>query len=264
LKAVLTCAGIGTRLLPYTDQLPKEMIPVFFKSEFGIQTKPLIQLIFENLYDVGIREFCFIVSEKKSILQNHFSSNSKNTIMNSFYKRLSDSKITWIIQNSPNGFGAAVLHAESFVNDDNFILQAGDVSLPPGKLSVLKKLLDSINDSNVNAVVSIKSVEDPKRHGIVTLENNSITYAVEKPDTPPTNLGIMPVYGFDNKIFDYLKQIEPGKNNEIQLTDAIQKLIENNHTVNALRVDDEIFWDVGTPDAYWYALNESHTFSEKS
>ena len=264
MKAVITCAGTGTRLLPFTDQLPKEMIPVFFKSESGIQTKPLIQLIFENLYDVGIREFCFITSEKKTTLQNHFSSNTKNPIMNSFYKKLSDSKITWIIQNSPNGFGDVVLHAKSFVNNNNFILQAGDVSLPPDKLDVLKKLLDLISDSNTNAIVSVKPVSEPKRHGIVTLENNSITHAVEKPDDPPTNLGIMPIYGFDGIIFDHLKLLKPGKNNEIQLTDAIQRLIENNYVVSALRVDDEVFWDVGTPDAYWHALNESHTFSEKS
>jgi|TARA_B110000438_G_scaffold294159_1_gene335130 UTP--glucose-1-phosphate uridylyltransferase len=270
LKAVITCAGLGSRLLPFTKELPKEMAPVFYRTDEGIQTKPLIQLIFENLFDVGIREFCFITGKTKRSIENHFTpdSSSNSQIMKSFYEKLTESKIFWTTQNSPKGFGDALRYADSFIGCENFILQAGDVSLAPNKLNFLKKILEKTENSQIDAVISVKTVDEPKRHGIVTLEdennNTIVTSAIEKPDVPQTNLGIMPIYGFSNRIFESLKTTGPGKNNEVQVTDAIQKLIEGKHVVEAIRVDNEKFLDVGTPDAYWQALKDSHLFAEEA
>ena len=73
MKAVITCAGVGTRLLPFTKELPKEMAPVFYQTEKGIQMKPLIQLIFENLFDTGIREFCFVTGKTKRAIENQMA-----------------------------------------------------------------------------------------------------------------------------------------------------------------------------------------------
>lgn len=268
MKAVITCAGLGSRLLPFTKELPKEMSPIFYQSKNGMQTKPLVQLIFENLFDAGIREFCFVGGRTRRMIENHFTTDdSKSDIMESFYKKLSESNIVWVTQNSPNGFGDAVRCTKSFVNSDNFILQAGDVSTAPNKISIIEKLSDQINNTKIDAIISVRHVNDPKRHGIVTLldENKitNVTFAVEKPDTPPTDLGIMPIYGFSSKIFDCLENILPGKNNEIQITDAIQKLIENKRKVMAVRVDEEEFWDVGTADAFWSSLNKSYSLIEK-
>ena len=120
----------------------------------------------------------------------------------------------------------------------------------------------------MDAVISVKPVDEPKRHGIVTLVDDKkisrVTSAIEKPDVITSNLGIMPMYGFRHSIFDCLEKIRPGKNNEIQITDAIQKLIEDKCNVVALRVDDEEFWDVGTVDAFWTTLNKSHSLIEKA
>ena len=270
MKAIITCAGLGLRLLPFTKELPKEMLPIFFQSGNGLQTKPLIQLIFENLFDAGIREFCFITRKNKSMMKNHFTSYTSSSmgIMEPFYERLDKSKIIWVTQNSPNGFGDAVKYAESFIDGENFILQAGDVSTPPNKTHFLEKLLEYINNSKMDAVISVKPVDEPKRHGIVTLVDDKkisrVTSAIEKPDVITSNLGIMPMYGFRHSIFDCLEKIRPGKNNEIQITDAIQKLIEDKCNVVALRVDDEEFWDVGTVDAFWTTLNKSHSLIEKA
>ena len=268
MKAVITCAGLGSRLLPFTKELPKEMSPVFYQSKNGMQTKPLVQLIFENLFDAGIREFCFVGGKNRKIIESHFTPNdSKSDIMTPFYEKLTQSNIDWVTQNSPNGFGDAVRYAKSFVGSDNFILQAGDVSTAPNEISLIKELLDRINNFEADAVISVKHVDDPKRHGIVTLlDENKITdvcSAIEKPETPQTDLGIMPIYGFNSKIFDYLENILPGKNNEIQITDAIQKLVDAERKVMAIRVDDEEFWDVGTADAFWASLNKSHSLIEK-
>jgi len=119
--------------------------------------------------------------------------------------------------------------------------------------------------SENDVILSIRKVEDPKRHGITILKDESqyisnVTRVIEKPENPPTNLGIMPIYLLNDKIFSALEQIEVGKNNELQLTDAIQKIIETGGIVKSIRVDSEIFWDVGTPESYWESLNNSHRY----
>ncbi len=268
MKAVITCGGTGTRLLPFTKELPKEMAPVFIKRDSCLQTIPLIQLIFENLYEEGIREFCFITGKTKRAIENHFTADvdmRNNDLMSSFYKKLENSKIFWVTQNSPKGFGDAVKYAKSFVGSNYFILQAGDVVVIKQKINLLKFLIEKAKNNNLDAILSIREVSDPKRHGIVTISNESknlyeVSSAIEKPEKTSSNLGIMPIYLFNKKIFDALDSIQPGKNNEIQLTDAVQKLIESAKIVKAIRVDTEKFWDVGTPDAYWHALNDSHQY----
>jgi len=269
MKAVITCAGMGTRLLPFTKELPKEMAPIFYHTENGIQMKPLIQLIFENLYNAGIREFCFVTGKTKRAIENHFTPDFLNDkeSMSSFYKKLLDSKIFWVTQNSQKGFGDAVRYAESFIETGDFILQAGDVALIQNGSSFLRKLINQVKDSQQGAILSIRRVSEPKRHGIVILENEEheisrVTKAIEKPDFPPTNFGIMPIYLLNYSIFAALGRTQPGKNNEIQLTDAIQMLIDSGKNVKAIRVDKERFWDVGTPEAYWEALNDSHHYKE--
>jgi len=267
LKAVITCGGTGTRLLPFTKELPKEMAPIFYHTKNRIQMKPLIQLIFENLYYAGVREFCFVTGKTKRSIEDHFTPDNLNDKepMISFYKKLSDSKIIWVTQNSPQGFGDAVHYAKSFVGKEDFILQAGDVAVIQNESNFLSELINQTKDLQQDAILSVRKVSDPKRHGIVTLENvnqgmSKVIKVIEKPDTPPTDLGIMPIYLFNHSIFTALENIQPGKNNEIQLTDAIQMLIDSGKNVKAIRVDDEKFWDVGTPEAYWEALNESHSY----
>ena len=271
-KAVITCGGFGNRLLPFTKELPKEMAPVFYKAENSLHTFPLIQLIFENLYNFGVREFCFVTGKTKRAIEDHFTpefSANNNGFMDSFYKKLQNSNISWVTQNSPNGFGDAVKYAESFVGTDCFILQAGDVAVIDQKMKLLNKLGELSKNSSLDAVLSIRKVLDPYRHGIVTLEkekNNlwQVTSAIEKPEKPPTELGIIPIYLFNQNIFEVLEKTQPGKNNEIQLTDAIQKLVELGKNVKAIRVDDEKFWDVGTPEVYWETLTDSHRKFEES
>jgi len=269
LKAVITCGGTGSRLLPFSKELPKEMAPIFYNTEEGVLIKPLIQQIFENLYDSGIRDFCFVSGRTKRAIENHFTphqSKNNTNFMKSFFEKLDSSKIFWVTQNSPNGFGDAVKYAESFVDSENFILQAGDVAVLKNKIDVISELITLSKKSNYDAIISIRKVSDPERHGIVTLENqnkiSSVLSAIEKPDKPQSDLGIMPIYVFNSTIFSALKKIQPTKNNEIQLTDAISYLIENGKKVLALRVDGETFWDVGTPESYWNALNESYHYKE--
>ena len=142
MKAVITCAGKGTRLLPFTKELPKEMAPIYSFGENGIELKPLIQQIFENLFSTGIREFCFVSGKSKRALQDHFYPDQQKNIptsLLSFYDMITTSQIAWMNQLIPKGFGDAVLTAKPFVNDDTFLVQAGDVVLSSKNNSSIRK-----------------------------------------------------------------------------------------------------------------------------
>ena len=271
MKAVITCGGSGVRLLPFTKEMPKEMAPIFWKQNGTIQVKPLIELIFEQLYKQGVRDFCFITGRTKRAIENHFTPDSglkQQASMETFFNCLQNSKVLWTTQFDPKGFGDAVGYSSSFVGQDDFIVQAGDVAIINfTDNNPIRRLIDLSQKSKVDAVLLIRKVTDPERHGIVTVkkgDNNlfKVTKAVEKPDKPESDLGIMPIYLFNPLIFPALEKTQPSKNNEIQLTDAIQKLIESGKDIRAIRVDEEKFLDVGVPDSYWKALTESHRYVE--
>jgi len=267
MKAIITCGGLGTRLMPYTKESPKEMTPVFYQVNKKSQIIPLVQLIFETLYEANVREFCFVTGRTKRSIENHFTidefSNEKS--LESFFYKLKNSKILWVTQNNPKGFGDALSCAEPFIDNEFFIIQAGDVAIIQKKTDIINQLVKYSKDNAIDAMLCVRKVKDPKRHGVVELEGNSEPFSVvsaeEKPDNPKTDLAIMPIYLFNKNIFDALDNILPGKNNELQLTDAIQYLIKNGKKVKALRVDDEMFWDVGTPESFWQAINDSHNYS---
>ena len=269
MKAVITCAGKGTRLLPFTKELPKEMAPIFSYGENGIEIKPLIQQIFENLFTIGVKEFCFITGKTKRSLQDHFYPDPQQdipTTLSGFYHMITNSQIAWINQLVPKGFGDAVLASKPFVNKDTFLVQAGDVAISSQTHSSINNLVELSKNEKIDAGFLIQEVTDPERHGIVTIETNEgmsfVKKAVEKPKIAETNLGIVPFYFFRPSIFDALETITTGYGGEIQLTDAIQKLIELGKNVVAIKMDKETVLDVGTPESYWNALNLSFKSSK--
>jgi len=262
-------------MLPFSKELPKEMAPIFTLNQNEIEVKPLIQQIFENLFRDGINDFCFVTGKAKRSIEDHFSPNlldgSIPTQLNEFYNMLKKSRVMWVNQLEQKGFGDAVYVSHPYVNEDNFILHAGDVTILPKYASPISKLISFSVKSDVEAVILLKTVDDPERHGIATVKSNSdriteVVKVVEKPDHPETKLGIMPIYFFRSSIFTALEKTTPGKNNEIQLTDAIQSLINLNKKILAIRVDDEIILDIGTPESFWKSLNQSYnllSFSKK-
>lgn len=277
IKAVITAAGRGVRLLPMTKEMPKEMMPVFSKI-YGSDrvVLPLLQLIFEQLYSCNIRDYCFIVGREKRSIEDHFTphydflkslSDRYQSIISKFYKRLEESHLVWVNQNKPEGFGDAVKHAERFVGNDNFIVHAGDVSVISRSKHPVLRLMQVGVDPTIAAVLLVRKVKDPERHGIPTLKKNSkgvfiVEEVEEKPIRPKSSMGLMPLYFFRPQIFDCLKKIKRGKGNEFQLTDAIQKLIENGEKVVAILVNqNETVLDVGTVDSYRYSQEISFRYA---
>ena len=275
IKSVITAAGKGTRLLPATKELPKEMMPIFSKTDGKDRIViPLLQLIFEQMHFVGIRDYCFIVGREKRSIEDHFTihdtylkelSDKNKSLIMGFYKRLENSHLVWINQNKPRGFGDAVLRAERYIGNDNFIVHAGDVAIISKSKHPIQRLIETANkDPTIAAVLLCKKVKDTKRYGVPKIRPISKSlYQVEgveeKPDKPKSNLGLVPLYFFKPIVFDCLKKIKPGKGNEFQLTDAIQMIIERGQKVVAIPMSsDETELDVGTVESYKEALDLSY------
>ncbi len=256
MKAIITCAGRGSRLLPYTKELPKEMAPVFMRDP-DLAVKPVLQQIYEDLYMHGIRDFCFITGRTKRPIEDHFTPDVHAPVepaLKAFHDMLVDSSILWANQATPKGFGHAVLTGRPAVSGAGVLVHAGDSYIIPRERHPVGHLIRASEDPDIEAAFLIRRVSDPRRHGIVEIaeEDGScrVTGAEEKPADPKSPWGIVPVYFFRKSIFDALEATPPGANDEIQLTDAIRRIIGMRKNVIAFKVDGDTVVDVGTPSSY--------------
>jgi len=281
-KAVIPAAGLGTRLLPVTKELPKEMLPIFARGSDGqLVLKPMMQQIFEELYDVGFREFCFIVGRGKRTIEDHFTPDydfisylkSKNNMLaydlENFYEKIGNSDIIFVNQPRPKGFGDAVLKAKIFTDNDSFLVHAGDDLILSKNYSYLKKLFGIFEKLSAEAVFLVETIEDPRKYGVILGEQIDerlyrVDEIVEKPNNPPSNLAVVAIYVFSFKIFDALEAIRLDKSGELQLTDAIQRLINEGSRVYALELGrDEKRVEIGTPNFYFKALIDTNQFQTR-
>ncbi|MEW6592546.1 MAG: sugar phosphate nucleotidyltransferase [Candidatus Hadarchaeota archaeon] len=278
MKVVIPAAGLGTRLLPATKEQPKEMLPLFSKSHDGQPyLKPLLQLVFEQLFDLGLREFCFIIGREKRAIEDHFTPDPSYIRMlekigkadvskelASFYKKIENSRIVWVNQPGPKGFGDAVLRAAPFVGENLVFVHAGDTYIFSDGDKHLHDLLKTHKKLKADMTCLIREVENPKQFGVVEVEKVSgnlfkLKKIVEKPEKPKTNLAIMPIYIFKPVIFKALAEAPPGKGNEIQLSDGIQSLIDMGLSCYAIKLTSRDIWlDIGTIETYWNALKTSY------
>ncbi len=276
-KAVITAAGLGTRLLPTTKEIPKEMLPLYMRSGGRVVLKPVLQGIFEVLYSYGVRDFCFVVGRGKRSIEDHFTPDWRYVELlikrgkenyaeelSRFYEMLESSRIFWVNQAEPRGFGHAVLMAKSFVDRDPFFVAAGDTYIY-SRRSFLEEMAKIFRSKHLSAVLLLKAVEDPRAYGVAVLRDNGvITGVVEKPENPPSRLAIMPYYIFDPLVMRILENLGPGYGGEIQLTDAIQRLVEIGRVGAVTLGDEDQILDVGDPEKYWEALATSYRISIKS
>jgi len=277
-KVVIPAAGLGTRLFPATKEQPKEMLPIFSMNTNGnMLVKPVVQMIFEQVYDAGLREFCYIVGRGKRSIEDHFTpdpncirtlevmgKNGQATDLEDFYEKLETSTIMWVNQPEPKGFGNAVLMAKPFVQNEHCLVHAGDSFIISKNMDYIKKLLAAYERFKADAAFIVLEIENPRQYGII--EGNEVETgifkvktAVEKPEKPPTNLAIMAMYVFHSVIFKALEATQLGRKGEVQLTDAIQKLIDWGLSVYAVKLDKSYaHLDVGSPERYWDALELSY------
>ena len=277
-KVVVPAAGLGTRLFPATKEQPKEMLPIFSTLvNGGVSVKPLLQMVFEQLYDAGFREFCFVVGRGKRSIEDHFTPDHNSLIMlkskgrgdqaldlDGFYTKIRTSTIIWVNQPEPKGFGHAVLMAQPFVQNEHCLVHAGDTYIISENARHLKLLMEMYDRLKADAAFLVQKMEDPRQYGVIEVEEiekgvYGVLAAVEKPEKPPSKLAIMPIYVFRPVIFEELEKTAPGKGGEVQLTDAIQRLVDRGLKVCAFQLNSsEARLDIGSPETYCAALSLSY------
>ena len=276
-KAQNRAAGLGTRLLTVTKEIPKEMLPVFDRGvNSGTVLKPMLQIVFEQLHDAGFRKFCFIVGRGERAVEDHFTKDekfvsylrSKNKDdaaeeLENFYRKIAASKIVVVNQPDPRGFGDAVAKAKVFTSDGPFLVHAGDDLVLSSRNLHTNRLIKVFEEKNCGAAFFVHRVQDPSRYGVITgvrVEPNvyKVIDIVEKPRTPPSNLATIAIYVFGNGIYEAIENTGADENGEVQLTDAIKQLILTGEHVYAVELSsDEKRVDIGTVESYWNALRET-------
>ena len=235
-KAIIPAAGLGTRFLPATKAQPKEMLPIV--------DKPTLQYIIEECVDSGIEEILIITGRNKKSIEDHFDKNieleielekSNKQEMLEMVREISDMvNIHFIRQKEPRGLGHAILCAKSFVGNEPFAVLLGDDVVYNDNRPCLKQLIDCYGEYKTS-VLGVQKVADENVHkyGIVSgiqIEDRvyKVKNLIEKPsvEEAPSNIAILGRYIITPKIFEILENTAPGKGNEIQLTDGLLKLIE--------------------------------------
>jgi len=175
------------------------------------------------------------------------------------------SRILFVNQPEPKGFGHAALMARPFVGDRPFMVCAGDTYIVSEGNGFLRRMCEAFS-GDVSAVLLLQEVEDPRQYGVAIARGGrggslEIAKVLEKPERPPSRLAIMPFYLFKPEVMEVLEGLEPGVGGEVQLTDAIQGLIEGGRRVLGVLLEDgELRLDIGTPETYWEAVKASYEY----
>ena len=225
LKGIILHGGHGTRLRPLTHTGPKQLLP--------IANKPMSQYCIESLREAGIKDICIIVGGLGSNkVEEYYGSGERF-----------DVKLTYIQQDSPRGIAHAIHLCKEFVDNQKFVAFLGD--------NILKRNISDyatdFQQSDAKASILLCEVSNPTQFGIADVKGGVIKKIMEKPKNPPTNLAVTGIYFLTPTIFDIIERLKPSWRNELEITDALQMLLEENHKIIYYMVTD--YWkDTGTPE----------------
>jgi UTP--glucose-1-phosphate uridylyltransferase len=275
--AVIPVAGLGTRLLPATKSQPKEMLPV--------GRKPVVQYVVEELNRVGMERLLFITGPGKDSIENHFDLDNdliqvlretgKEDLLAELEFERTPVQYFYTRQRQLLGLGHAVLCAQSFVGDEPFVVALGDSIIGMHAQSdVVQRMKQCFIEQQADAVIAFEEVpvHETYRYGIASPANGDVADVfpladvIEKPnvDEAPSNLAIAARYVFAPSIFEALRRTQPGKNGEIQLTDAVRLIIREGGRAFGMRLrPDEKRYDIGNFESYFRAFVEFALADEK-
>jgi UTP--glucose-1-phosphate uridylyltransferase len=262
-KAVIPAAGLGTRFLPATKAQPKEMLPLV--------DKPVIQYVVEEAARAGLRDILIITGRGKRSLEDHFDRSFElehYLEVGGKFEQLKEVRsiaemadIHYVRQGEPRGLGHAVAVAADHVGDEPFVVLLGD-DVMGGSSNVLEEML-AVHERYGRSVVALKEVprSDISAYGCVRPENVEdalvrVVDIVEKPDpeAAPSNLAVMGRYVFTPEIFDALRRVKPGRGGDVQLTDAMALLLQEQEIFGY--VFDTVRYDIGQKLDYLRATVE--------
>ena len=209
MKALVLAGGAGTRLRPITYTSAKQLVP--------LANRPIISYGLRAIADSGITEVGIIVSDPQSDIAAEVGDGSKYGL-----------SVSYIVQESPRGLAHAVLIARDFLGDDPFVMYLGDNIVVGG----IADFVDEFRAGGMDALVLLTQVDNPQSFGVAEFAaDGSLVRLVEKPKDPPSDMALVGVYLFDPMIHDAVRAIEPSARGELEITDAIQWLIDQGNTV---------------------------------
>jgi glucose-1-phosphate thymidylyltransferase len=211
LKGLILSGGAGTRLRPITHTSAKQLVPV--------ANKPVLFYGIEALVDAGVTEIGIIIAPETGDEIRETAGDGSAF----------GARITYILQDEPAGLAHAVLTAEEFIGGSPFVMYLGDNLLRDG----LRGLVSTFRDESPDALILLTPVEDPESYGVAELDGERIVRLIEKPKDPPSDLALVGVYLFGPAIFDAARALEPSWRGELEITEAIQGLIDDGHRVQS-------------------------------
>ena len=225
MKAIVLHGGHGTRLRPLTHTGPKQLLP--------IANKPMSQYCIESIKETGINEIAIIVGGVGSNkVREYYGSGERFGV-----------SFTYIEQDRPKGIAHAIRLCKEFVNNEKFLVFLGDNIVQRS----IADFTSNFKKSEFDATILLCEVDNPSRFGIAAIENNKITKILEKPKDPPSNLAVTGIYFLTPIIFDVIDNLKPSGRNELEITDALDILLEKNHNISFEMITD--YWkDTGTPE----------------
>lgn len=226
MKGVLLSGGTGSRLRPITHTGPKQLVPV--------ANKPVLEYAIDDLKAAGITEIGVILGNKgREAIQELLGDGSQYGV-----------DITYIVQGNPLGLAHAAGCAREFVGDDDFVMYLGDNILKSG----ITDLVESFKAGDYGAGIALQEVDNPQAFGIADVDGEgAVTELIEKPDDPPTNLALIGMYVFSPDVFDAIDRLEPSWRGELEITDAIQLLLNDGNAIDSHVVTG--WWkDTGKPE----------------
>lgn len=262
-NAIVPVAGLGTRLLPATKALPKEMLPV--------GRKPVIQHVVEELARSGVRKVLLVTSHGKTAIENHFDSDpeligslalaGKSDLLREIDLNQLGLNIYYTRQSEPKGLGDAILHGEAFAGSEPFIVALGDSIIGlRGDSMACRRMAELCVERNADVVIGVEEVPVSRvpHYGIVAPGGTGDTFLIrsiiEKPSVSraPSRLAVAGRYVFSSRIFETIRRVHPNEQGEIQITDAIRWLAENGGRVLGVRFrKDEKRYDIGNVRSYF-------------
>jgi len=260
-KAVIPAAGFGTRFLPQTKALPKEMLPIV--------DKPVIQYVVEEAVASGIEDIVIVTGALKRAIEDHFdvmnqdliknlTDGGKIDLLNATKKIAEMANFIYVRQKGPYGNGTPVLAAEPVIENEPFAVLWGDefIRSTPPRLAQMIEVYEKYGGVVISGV-RIDKKEDLKRYGIADLEHvegnvSKIKSIVEKPDPSeaPSNIATHGAYILPPEIFEALRNIKPGKGGEIWLVDAINALRDQGVPIYAVEIENGKYYDTGNKLEY--------------